>query len=101
MSLLGLTEDHEDSKEKQTNFWKSFNYAWLATLQHQYYLANEMIRDDQSMRNSDAIIGARTLERLAKEVVQFCDDVEKYGLVDYEMGFWEDEILGSEFVMIS
>jgi hypothetical protein len=101
ISLLGLAEDHEDSKEEKMEFWKNFNHAWLVTLQDQYRLANEMIPNDQSMRNSDAIIGARTLKHLARKVVQFCDNVEVYGLVDYEMGFWEEPILGREFFSIS
>ena len=30
---------------------------------------------------------------LVDKVVQLADQIEKYGLVDYEMGFWEEQIV--------
>ena len=95
--LLGLTIDHDDWKELNTRFWNDVNNAWLATLQHQHDLATQMMRTNQPIRNSDAIISAGALERLGDEVVKFCDDIEKYGLVDYQMGFREEEIIDREW----
>ena len=51
------------------------------------------------MHNSDAIISATALKQLAEEVIKFCDNVEKYGLVDYQMGFEEEEIVKREFFL--
>jgi len=36
---------------------------------------------------------SRTLEQLAQELVRLCDSIEKHGLVDYQMGVAEEEIL--------
>ncbi|KAB8254710.1 hypothetical protein BDV32DRAFT_142656 [Aspergillus pseudonomiae] len=34
------------------------------------------------------------MDTLGKELIQLCDRVEQFGLVDYQMGIWEEEILG-------
>lgn len=31
---------------------------------------------------------------LIDHLIQQCDQLEKYGLVDYEMGIWEEQITG-------
>jgi hypothetical protein len=36
------------------------------------------------------------LEGLADELVRLCDRVDKYGLVDFQMGVAEDEIIDRE-----
>lgn len=54
------------------------------------------MRTNQPIRDSDAIISPGALERLGDEVVKFCDDFEPHGLVDYQMGFWEEEIMDRE-----
>ena len=95
--LPGLTIDHGDEKELKTRVWDNVNNAWLATLQRQRDLTREMMLTNQPIRNSDAIISAGALERLGDEVVKFCDDIEKHGLVDYQMGFREEEIIDREW----
>ena len=37
------------------------------------------------------------LEELGEEVVRLNDGFEKYGLVDYQMGFWEEEIIRRKY----
>ncbi len=37
------------------------------------------------------------LERLSSELVRLCDSVEKHGLVDYQMGVAEEEIMDRKF----
>lgn len=36
------------------------------------------------------------LEKMGSELVRLCDGMEKYGLVDYQMGVWEEEIISSK-----
>lgn len=38
-------------------------------------------------------MGPRDLERLSSELVRLCDSVEKHGLVDYQMGVAEEDIM--------
>ncbi len=38
------------------------------------------------------ILAAETIKRLVDDVVSMCDQLEGYGLVDYEMGIAEEQI---------
>lgn len=42
------------------------------------------------------VLQGAVLERMGEALVSFCDGVEKYGLVDYQMGVWEEEIMSSK-----
>lgn len=33
------------------------------------------------------------METMGKELIRLCDTMEKHGLVDYQMGVWEEEII--------
>jgi len=37
-----------------------------------------------------------TLESFSDKITSHCDEMEKLGLVDYEMGVWEEEIVRSK-----
>ena len=49
------------------------------------------------LREPQSIMSLRDLERLASELVRLCDSVEKHGLVDYQMGVAEEEIMDRKF----
>lgn len=42
------------------------------------------------------MLSADTMEKIGQELIRFCDLVEPHGLVDYQMGIWEEEILDSK-----
>lgn len=52
-----------------------------------------MIQSGQALHDSQSIISVQSLEQLARELVRLCDDVEKHGLVDYQMGVAEEVIM--------
>ena len=95
--LLGLTRDDEALHDDRIRLWDEFNRAWLATLQRQYNLTQEMIQSGQALHESQSIIGTQALEQLARELVRLCDDVEKHGLVDYQMGVAEENIMDRKY----
>lgn len=37
-------------------------------------------------------LSLRSIMRMGDELVRLCDGVEKYGLVDYQLGVWEEKI---------
>lgn len=37
------------------------------------------------------------MEAMGKALIQLCDQLEQHGLVDYQMGIWEEEILCGKF----
>ena len=56
-----------------------------------------MIQSGQALHDSQSIISTQALEQLARELVRLCDDVEKHGLVDYQMGVAEENIMDREY----
>lgn len=83
---------HDD----RIRLWDEFNRAWLATLQRQHDMTRDML-SGQALHESQSIINTQALEQLARELVRLCDEVEKHGLVDYQMGVAEEEIMNREF----
>ncbi|KAA8643248.1 hypothetical protein EYZ11_008496 [Aspergillus tanneri] len=39
------------------------------------------------------LLSSEVTENLGKELISLCDRIEQHGLVDYQMGIWEEEIL--------
>lgn len=75
-----------------------FNKAWLVTLQRQCELASEQMAPVAMQTYPPTqphafILSKENMERLVGELVQLCDRVEAYGLVDYQMGIAEEEIV--------
>lgn len=40
-----------------------------------------------------SLLSIDVMENMAKSLIQLCDKMEQHGLVDYQMGIWEEEIL--------
>lgn len=51
----------------------------------------------QGLHEPRSIMSAHTLERLAQELIKLCDNVERHGLVDYQMGVAEEEIVDCKY----
>ncbi|KAK4542663.1 hypothetical protein LTR36_006235 [Oleoguttula mirabilis] len=94
---LGLARDDDALHDNRIRLWDEFNRAWLTTLQRQIEMTEEMIQDNQPPREPQSILSAQTLEHLSRELVRLCDNVEQHGLVDYQMGVAEEEIMDREF----
>lgn len=41
------------------------------------------------------------MEEMGHFLIVFCDGIERHGLVDYELGVWEEEILDRKMISIS
>ncbi|KAK0257867.1 hypothetical protein B0A54_10902 [Friedmanniomyces endolithicus] len=93
VETLGLTRDDEALHDDRIRRWDEFNRAWLTTLQRQFDMTEEVLHGNQPLRDPQSIMTAQTLEHLSRELVRLCDSVEKHGLVDYQMGVAEEEIL--------
>ncbi|KAI5367939.1 hypothetical protein Slin15195_G030730 [Septoria linicola] len=89
---LGLTRDDDNLHDERIRLWDEFNRAWLVTLERQRELTQEYVRN-QGLREPQSIMSSQILEHLSRELVRLCDSVEKHGLVDYQMGVAEEEIM--------
>ncbi|KAF2165186.1 hypothetical protein M409DRAFT_24571 [Zasmidium cellare ATCC 36951] len=90
---LGLTRDDDNLHDDRIRLWDEFNNAWRAALQAQFDMTREWIRDNQPRREPRSVMNQQTLETLSRELVRLCDSIEKHGLVDYQMGVAEEEIM--------
>ncbi|EGD96344.1 hypothetical protein TESG_03794 [Trichophyton tonsurans CBS 112818] len=87
---LGLVRDQEDLHADRIDMWNNFNTCWLAICQKQKDTTLEMF--DTGVRPAE-LLSEAALQKLGRELVRLCDKMEQYGLVDYQMGVWEEEIL--------
>ena len=92
----GLTQDDEKKHEERIRFWDSFNVCWLAMLQRQKDDTQRMLDSGRPPVQPQSLLPKESLEELGNELVSLCDGLEKHGLVDYEMGVSEQEIIESK-----
>ncbi|KAK0651783.1 hypothetical protein B0T16DRAFT_86895 [Cercophora newfieldiana] len=86
---LGLTSDDQNLHSDRIKLWNDFNHAWLAILQAQ----KDMMESGQQTQRNQSPIPQEGLERMGRELVRLCDSIERHGLVDYEYGVWEEQII--------
>ncbi|MCJ1256621.1 hypothetical protein MMC24_004445 [Lignoscripta atroalba] len=90
---LGLVRDEQELHSERLKLWNDFNLCWLAVLQRQKDNTQEMLDTGQPPRPPQSILQEDFLERMGRELVRLCDNMERHGLVDYQMGVWEEEII--------
>ncbi|TVY81475.1 hypothetical protein LSUE1_G003210 [Lachnellula suecica] len=86
---LGLTVDEVALHSDRIRLWGEFNTAWLGIFQKQKDLleAGQRIQPPQDLMTQD------TINKMAKDLIRMCDAVEKHGLVDYQYGVAEEQIM--------
>ena len=80
---------------EHVQLWDEFNTCWLAVLQHQKELTQRMLETGEPPVAPQSLISEESLENMGSELVRLCDTMEKHGLVDYQVGVWEEEIISS------
>lgn len=55
-----------------------------------------MLRTQQQPVPPQSLIQQDFLEKMGRDLVRLCDGMERHGLVDYEMGVWEEEIVSGK-----
>lgn len=96
---LGLVRDDEANQQSRLKLWEEFNNCWLTTLQRQLDMMPEVIATGQRPQAPQTLIEPDYLEKMGNQLVKNCDTMEKHGLVDYQMGVWEEEIIGSKLML--
>ncbi|KAH0566320.1 hypothetical protein GP486_000291 [Trichoglossum hirsutum] len=90
---LGLVRDEPELHGDRMKLWNEFNTCWLAVLQKEKDMILELHEGGQSPQPPQGIIPEESLERMGRELIRLCDSMERHGLVDYQMGVWEEEII--------
>lgn len=91
--MTGLTRDEESLRDDRIRLWDRFNTAWLVALQRQFDLTEDALRMHRPLGEPQSLMPLQALENLCRELVRLCDNVERFGLVDYQMGVAEEQIM--------
>lgn len=86
---LGLTADNEVLHQDRIKLWRDFNYAWLALCQKQ----KDMLESNSPLQRGQSLIAKEQLNKMGDDLVRLCNAIERHGLVDYECGVWEEQII--------
>ncbi|KAL1592311.1 hypothetical protein SLS60_011388 [Paraconiothyrium brasiliense] len=92
---LGLVRDDETHYQMRLKLWEEFNNCWLGLFQKQFEMVEDMRTTGQRPQAPQSIIDYDFIEKMGTKLVKNCDNMEKHGLVDYQMGVWEEEITAS------
>lgn len=101
--ITGLFRDDPNTLTKHRQLWHEFNICWLSLCQKQKDLTEALLRNGGHRRRQSlqallpaTMLSADSIEKMGQELIRLCDLVEPHGLVDYQMGIWEEEILDSK-----
>ncbi|TRX95315.1 hypothetical protein FHL15_003646 [Xylaria flabelliformis] len=86
---LGLTGDEESLHEDRIKLWRDFNHAWLSLCQKQIDMYNSGIPPQRNQ----SVLSEEDLKKMGQELIRLCNGIERHGLVDYEYGVWEEQII--------
>jgi hypothetical protein len=56
-----------------------------------------MMESGQQLQRSQTLIPIEGLQKMGKDLVRLCDSIERHGLVDYQYGVWEEQIIDSTY----
>lgn len=90
--LTGLTLDDASLHGDRIKLWNDFNHAWLALGNQQ----KELSESGRQLSRTQRLMSQATVEKLGNELVRLCDGLERHGLVDYQYGVWEDQIIAGK-----
>ncbi|RKF73891.1 hypothetical protein GcM1_242116 [Golovinomyces cichoracearum] len=86
---LGLTVDEVSLHADRIRLWGEFNSAWLGIFQKQKDLLESGVR----ILPPQSLISQEFVNKMARHLIRMCDVVERYGLVDYQLGVAEERIM--------
>ena len=86
-----LVLDDSEYYAHRIKFWEEFNLCWLACAQKQKELTLE--RGVQA----PGLLSLGVIRTMGNTLTQLCERLEPHGLVDYQMGVWEEEIIAGLF----
>ena len=100
-SILGLTKDDPGVYEERLKFWKDFNHCWLAFLTRQLQNSRALQGSGQPLTGVQTVLSKDNVKALGDELIGLNDDLKLTGLIDYEMGVWEEEIVNGKQIYIT
>lgn len=96
---LGILRDDYLLYPDRLQLWNDFNLCWLAVCQKQKDLCEDLISTGHPPSHT-SLISRDQLDAMGKDLIHLCDQLEPHGLVDYQLGVWEEEILSGMYTSI-
>ena len=97
-AATGLVRDEQELHGDRTRLWNEFNTCWLSVLDKQKEMLREFVSTGQPPLAPRELLRDEVLDRMGRELIRLCDGMERHGLVDYQMGVWEEEIIEGESI---
>ena len=60
-----------------------------------------MMEGGQQLQRGQTLVPLEGLQKMGKDLVRLCDGIERHGLVDYQYGVWEEQIIASMCGLLS
>ncbi|KAK9363490.1 hypothetical protein V1504DRAFT_170050 [Lipomyces starkeyi] len=86
---LGLADDNSLPYDCRLQFWRLFNRSWIGVISRNWLMSG----GGTTVAQGPTSLTRQQLEDMAELVISLSDNVQRYGLVDYELGVWEELIL--------
>lgn len=93
-------DEYQKRHTERMQLWNDFNICWLAVCQRQKDLTQDVVASGRQPPQA-SLLNRDRMEAMGKELIQLCDQMEQHGLVDYQMGIWEEEILSGRWMHFS
>src|SRR5438105_194234 len=85
----GLAVDEVSLHGDRIRLWGEFNTAWLSIFQKQ----TDMLQSGQRIQPPHTLMTQDFISKMAKDLIRMCDSIERHGLVDYQYGVEEENIM--------
>lgn len=90
--------DDEAQEEVRSKLWDDFNNAWLALMHKQITLTRGLLEAGITLHQPQ-LMTAEVITKMCSDLIKLNDDyLEKHGLVNYQYGVLEDQIIESKFI---
>lgn len=90
----GLTSDDQSLHADRIKLWNDFNNCWLAIFQKQKDLL------ETSASRGQTLLSEESVQKMMDDLIRHCDNIERFGLVDYQYGVWEEQVVASKLTMV-
>lgn len=90
--------DDEAQEEVRSKLWDDFNNAWLALMHKQITITRGLLEAGITLHQPE-LMTAEVITKMCNDLIKLNDDyLEKHGLVNYQYGVLEDQIIESTFI---
>lgn len=90
--------DDTAQEEIRSRLWDDFNNAWLALMHKQMTLTRGLLEAGITLQQPQ-LMTAEVIRKMCNDLVKLDNDyLEKQGLVDYQYGVLEDQIIESKLI---